>query len=78
MARRLTFERRDGAIVDTKTGSEWNIFGEAVSGPLGGAVAAARHSRQSLLVCVARLLPRDPDQDSGPIRRMTFIDLTFP
>ena len=33
---KLTFELRDGAIVDTKTGSEWNIFGEAVEGPLAG------------------------------------------
>ena len=23
-------------VVDTQTGSEWNIFGEAVSGPLSG------------------------------------------
>ncbi len=34
---RLTFEARDGAIVDTRTGSEWNVLGKAVSGPLAGA-----------------------------------------
>ena len=33
---KLTFETRDGAIVDTKTGSEWNIFGVSTSGPLSG------------------------------------------
>ena len=33
---KLTFEQRDGAVFDTQTGSEWNIFGEAVSGSLAG------------------------------------------
>ena len=33
---KLTFELRDDVIVDAKTGSEWNIFGEAESGPLAG------------------------------------------
>ena len=33
---KLTFEYRNGVVVDTQTGSEWNIFGEAVSGPLSG------------------------------------------
>jgi len=35
--RALTFETRDGAIVDEQTGSRWNLFGEAVAGPLAGA-----------------------------------------
>lgn len=32
----LTFEVRDGAFVDAQTGSEWNVLGKAVSGPLQG------------------------------------------
>ena len=32
----LTFEYRDGAIVDVGTGSTWNVFGQAVEGPLAG------------------------------------------
>ena len=32
----LTFEYRDGAIVDVGTGSTWNVFGQAVDGPLAG------------------------------------------
>ena len=35
--RMLAFERRDGRIVDRETGSEWDIFGRAVAGPLKGA-----------------------------------------
>ena len=34
--RRLTFKSEDGSIVDEQTGSVWNIFGEATSGPLAG------------------------------------------
>jgi hypothetical protein len=32
----LEFVERGGRIVDTRTGSEWNVLGEAVSGPLKG------------------------------------------
>ena len=32
----LEFELRDGRITDTATGSTWNLFGEAVEGPLAG------------------------------------------
>jgi hypothetical protein len=32
----LEFALRDGRYVDTGTGSEWNILGEAVAGPLKG------------------------------------------
>ncbi|MDP1546311.1 MAG: DUF3179 domain-containing protein [Anaerolineales bacterium] len=32
----LTFEFKDGKILDTQTGSEWNIFGQAISGELMG------------------------------------------
>ncbi len=32
----LEFEWRDGKIVDKQTGSEWNVYGEAVAGPLEG------------------------------------------
>ena len=35
--RRLTFEVRDGAIVDRETGSTWNVLGLATEGPLQGA-----------------------------------------
>ncbi len=33
----LSFERRDGRIVDRETSSEWDIFGRAIAGPLKGA-----------------------------------------
>ena len=32
----LAFELRDGRIADSATGSFWNLFGEAVEGPLAG------------------------------------------
>ncbi|MGI9302432.1 MAG: DUF3179 domain-containing protein [Gammaproteobacteria bacterium] len=32
----LSFEARDGAIVDKETSSQWNLFGQAVNGPLQG------------------------------------------
>ncbi|MEX2197929.1 MAG: DUF3179 domain-containing (seleno)protein, partial [Burkholderiales bacterium] len=32
----LEFEARDGRFIDRATGSEWNILGEAVAGPLQG------------------------------------------
>jgi hypothetical protein len=32
----LGFEARDGRLLDRETGSEWNLFGEATSGPLSG------------------------------------------
>ncbi|MGH8691198.1 MAG: DUF3179 domain-containing protein [Burkholderiales bacterium] len=35
-SRVLNFELRDGRYVDTETGSQWNILGEAVAGPLKG------------------------------------------
>ena len=34
--KRLTFERKGGKLVDRQTGSEWNILGHSVSGPLRG------------------------------------------
>ena len=34
--RTLEFESRGGRIADTATGSIWNLFGEAVEGPLAG------------------------------------------
>jgi hypothetical protein len=34
--RTLTFELRDGRIVDRETGSEWDLFGRAVAGALKG------------------------------------------
>ena len=41
------FEVRDGLIVDVATGSEWNVLGRAISGPLAGtqleAVVSANH-----------------------------------
>lgn len=36
-SRVLSFERRENRIVDRDTGSEWNLFGHAVAGPLKGA-----------------------------------------
>ena len=32
----LEFRLRDGKILDAATGSEWNLFGEALTGPLKG------------------------------------------
>jgi hypothetical protein len=32
----LTFSLADGEIVDDQTGSEWNVFGQAISGELAG------------------------------------------
>ncbi len=32
----LTFEVRDGQLVDTETGTTWNVLGRAVEGPLAG------------------------------------------
>ncbi len=34
--RTLTFELRDGAIVDRETGSRWSLLGVALAGPLAG------------------------------------------
>lgn len=34
---KLTFNYNDGVITDNETGSEWNIFGQAISGELVGA-----------------------------------------
>ncbi len=34
--RTLTFERRNGRIIDRETQSQWNLLGTAVSGPLAG------------------------------------------
>ena len=34
--RKLTFKFTDGHIVDTETGSRWNLLGQAVEGPLTG------------------------------------------
>ena len=43
----VTFEVRDGLILDTATGSEWNVLGRATAGPLAGAqleaVVSANH-----------------------------------
>jgi hypothetical protein len=32
----LRFELRDGQIVDSQSGSRWNLFGTATEGPLAG------------------------------------------
>ena len=34
--RKLTFEVRDGAILDVETGSVWNVLGWAIEGPMAG------------------------------------------
>jgi hypothetical protein len=44
---KLSFQAREGAFIDAETGSTWNIFGQAVSGPLQGkALAPVPHQRQ--------------------------------
>ncbi|HYZ97331.1 MAG TPA: DUF3179 domain-containing protein [Acidimicrobiales bacterium] len=35
--RTLSFQRSDDGFVDDQTGSRWNVLGQAVDGPLGGA-----------------------------------------
>ncbi len=40
----LEFAERGGHIVDTRTGSQWNLLGEAVAGPLEGKRLAALES----------------------------------
>ena len=40
----LEFAERARRIVDTRTGSEWNALGDAVSGPLKGKRLAALDS----------------------------------
>ncbi|MBI4195162.1 MAG: DUF3179 domain-containing protein [Betaproteobacteria bacterium] len=40
----MSFERRDGRIHDRETGSEWDIFGRAIAGPLKGARLKAADS----------------------------------
>jgi hypothetical protein len=42
--RLLEFSARDGRFMDAATGSEWNILGEAVAGPLKGRRLAAMDS----------------------------------
>ena len=42
---KLTFTFADGVITDNETGSEWNIFGQAVSGELAGAQLEALLTR---------------------------------
>ncbi len=54
--RKLTFKSEDGLIVDERTGSKWNIFGEATDGTIGGKRSVACHSRQPLLVRLVGLL----------------------
>ncbi len=43
--RNLTFSYQNGAFIDAETGSQWNVLGQAVSGPLtGSALAPVVHS----------------------------------
>jgi hypothetical protein len=45
--RRLSFERRDGGVVDRETGSRWDIAGRAVAGELAGErLEPVRHDQQ--------------------------------
>ena len=63
--RTLEFEHRDGTITDTATGSVWNLFGEAVEGPLAGSrLAPLSRGERALRVRLARVPPR-----RGRIRR---------
>ncbi|MFC1665565.1 DUF3179 domain-containing (seleno)protein, partial [Pseudomonadota bacterium] len=32
----MSFESKDGRIMDTKTQSQWNLLGQAIDGPLKG------------------------------------------
>ena len=60
----IEFEVREGRIADTGTGSVWNLFGEAVEGPLAGSRPRAAFTGRPLRVRVARVSPR-----RGRVRR---------
>ena len=62
--RMLEFELRDGRIADAATGSVWNLFGEAVEGPLAGSPPRSVLARRALRVRLARVPPR-----RGRVRR---------
>ena len=49
--RSLTFEAREGEIVDLETGSRWDVLGRAVVGSLEGVRIAPVVTRERLLVC---------------------------
>ena len=40
----LTFRFTDGRLMDEETGSQWNLFGEAIAGPLAGAKLRQLHA----------------------------------
>lgn len=40
----LTFRYADGRVMDEATGSRWNLFGEAIDGPLAGAKLQQLHA----------------------------------
>ena len=40
----FNFKRLDGALTDTATGSQWNLFGEAIAGPMSGKRLQATNS----------------------------------
>ncbi len=53
----LDFEYRDGAFVDTNTGSKWNILGMAIEGPLKGQRLPSRFHTESLWFYWAAINP---------------------
>ncbi len=54
----LTFAYRDGSIVDTQTGSRWNIVGAAAAGPLRGTRLTPIFNRQQFWFSAAVMFPR--------------------
>ena len=59
--RALTFEYRDGLYVDLETGSNWDLAGRAVAGPLEGASLEAPPTRTTFWFAYIGAFPGAPD-----------------
>ena len=55
--RRLTFQERDGAIVDSQTGSTWSLLGQATAGKLAGATLTPLHHLDAFWFAWAAFVP---------------------
>ncbi len=62
----LTFELRDGEVVDTETGSVWDVTGRAASGPLAGTVLEAVNHDNTLWFAWAAFRPETEVRTPGP------------
>ncbi len=55
--RRLTFQERDGAIVDAQTGSTWSLLGRATAGTLEGSTLTPVHHLDAFWFAWAAFVP---------------------